>query len=208
MLRNAADRRRSSPPGTSRSPNGKPKRRFGYRVTDEVHQVAAHAGSSQGPGERGHPAADGHRDALRADQGRGDHHHRRGPASDVGRPVLSSYKFPRQFLTSAGLGAMGYGYPAALGAKVACPGQAGHRYRRRRLVPHERPGTRHRAHREDRRQSAHPEQPAPRHGGAVGRPLLRRATAATPTSAIRKTASRFIRTTSPWRRASTSRASA
>ena len=33
------------------------------------------------------------------------------------------YKFthPRQLLTSAGLGAMGFGYPAALGAKVACP---------------------------------------------------------------------------------------
>ncbi|HEY5910243.1 MAG TPA: biosynthetic-type acetolactate synthase large subunit [Verrucomicrobiae bacterium] len=33
------------------------------------------------------------------------------------------YRFerPRQFLTSAGLGAMGYGYPAALGAKVAFP---------------------------------------------------------------------------------------
>src|SRR6266516_4054160 len=31
------------------------------------------------------------------------------------------FKYPRQFLTSAGLGAMGYGYPAALGAKVACP---------------------------------------------------------------------------------------
>ena len=33
------------------------------------------------------------------------------------------YKFkePRQFLTSAGLGAMGFGYPAAMGAKVACP---------------------------------------------------------------------------------------
>jgi len=33
------------------------------------------------------------------------------------------YKFtsPRQFLTSAGLGAMGFGYPAALGAKVAYP---------------------------------------------------------------------------------------
>ena len=28
---------------------------------------------------------------------------------------------PRTFLTSAGLGSMGYGYPAALGAKVACP---------------------------------------------------------------------------------------
>jgi acetolactate synthase-1/2/3 large subunit len=32
-----------------------------------------------------------------------------------------NFKFPRQLLTSAGLGAMGYGYPAALGAKVACP---------------------------------------------------------------------------------------
>jgi acetolactate synthase-1/2/3 large subunit len=28
---------------------------------------------------------------------------------------------PRQLLTSAGLGSMGFGYPAALGAKVACP---------------------------------------------------------------------------------------
>ena len=28
---------------------------------------------------------------------------------------------PRTFLTSAGLGAMGFGYPTALGAKVACP---------------------------------------------------------------------------------------
>lgn len=31
------------------------------------------------------------------------------------------FKFPRQLLTSAGLGAMGYGFPAALGAKVAFP---------------------------------------------------------------------------------------
>ncbi len=31
------------------------------------------------------------------------------------------YTWPRHFLTSAGLGAMGYGYPAAMGAKVACP---------------------------------------------------------------------------------------
>jgi acetolactate synthase I/II/III large subunit len=33
------------------------------------------------------------------------------------------YKFsnPRQFITSAGLGAMGFGYPAALGVKVAFP---------------------------------------------------------------------------------------
>ncbi len=31
------------------------------------------------------------------------------------------YDRPRQFITSAGLGSMGFGYPAALGAKVACP---------------------------------------------------------------------------------------
>src|SRR5947207_12231862 len=31
------------------------------------------------------------------------------------------YRFPRQLLNSAVLGAMGYGFPAALGAKVACP---------------------------------------------------------------------------------------
>ncbi|HAM73679.1 MAG TPA: biosynthetic-type acetolactate synthase large subunit [Verrucomicrobiales bacterium] len=33
------------------------------------------------------------------------------------------YKFKdaRQFITSAGLGAMGFGYPAAMGVKVACP---------------------------------------------------------------------------------------
>ncbi len=32
-----------------------------------------------------------------------------------------NYKFPRQLLTSGGLGAMGFGLPAAMGAKVACP---------------------------------------------------------------------------------------
>jgi len=31
------------------------------------------------------------------------------------------FKHPRQFITSGGLGSMGYGYPAALGAKVAFP---------------------------------------------------------------------------------------
>lgn len=31
------------------------------------------------------------------------------------------YDAPRRLLTSAGLGAMGFGYPAAMGAKVACP---------------------------------------------------------------------------------------
>lgn len=30
-------------------------------------------------------------------------------------------QFPRQFLSSGGLGTMGYGYPAAIGAQVGCP---------------------------------------------------------------------------------------
>ena len=32
-----------------------------------------------------------------------------------------TYNYPRQLLTSGGLGAMGFGLPAAMGAKVACP---------------------------------------------------------------------------------------
>jgi acetolactate synthase-1/2/3 large subunit len=32
-----------------------------------------------------------------------------------------NFSKPRTFLTSSGLGAMGFGYPAALGAKIACP---------------------------------------------------------------------------------------
>lgn len=31
------------------------------------------------------------------------------------------YKHPRSFLSSGGLGTMGYGFPAAIGAKIACP---------------------------------------------------------------------------------------
>ncbi|MEM0330792.1 MAG: thiamine pyrophosphate-dependent enzyme [Archaeoglobaceae archaeon] len=30
-------------------------------------------------------------------------------------------KYPRQFISSGGLGTMGFGFPAAMGAKVACP---------------------------------------------------------------------------------------
>ena len=46
--------------------------------------------------------------------------------TDVGQHQMWAAQFfdlnkPRRFVTSGGLGAMGYGMPAALGAKVACP---------------------------------------------------------------------------------------
>lgn len=32
-----------------------------------------------------------------------------------------NFKYPRQFITSGGLGTMGFGFPAAIGAKIGCP---------------------------------------------------------------------------------------
>ena len=42
------------------------------------------------------------------------------------------YRFdePRRYISSLGLGAMGFGYPAALGRQGGRSGQAGHRHRR------------------------------------------------------------------------------
>ena len=51
-------------------------------------EIAAHEGSSRRLGGRSHPAADGHRDALRVDRRRSHPDHRRRPAPDVGRPIL------------------------------------------------------------------------------------------------------------------------
>ncbi len=49
-------------------------------------------------------------------------------ATDVGQhqmwtALFYTFRQPRTLLTSGGLGTMGYGFPAALGAQVACPGR-------------------------------------------------------------------------------------
>ena len=47
------------------------------------------------------------------------------------------YRFdePRRFISSLGLGAMGFGYPGGARRQGRLPRQAGDRHRRRRLLP-------------------------------------------------------------------------
>ena len=83
------------------------------------------------------------------------------------------YKFtkPRTFLSSSGLGTMGFGLPAAMGVQSQFPG--------RLVVDIDGDGSfqmniqelGHLLLREAAGEGAAAQQPAPRHGGAVGRPL-------------------------------------
>jgi hypothetical protein len=50
------------------------------------------------------------------------------------------FEEPNRWMTSGGLGTMGYGLPAALGVQVAHPRQPGHRHCGRRLDPDVHPG--------------------------------------------------------------------
>ena len=72
-------------------------------------------------------------------------------------------EFPRTFLSSGGLGTMGFGFPAAIGAAVANPGRHGGLHRRRRVVPDELPGNGHGRHQRRAREGHDPGQPLPRH---------------------------------------------
>ena len=61
---------------------------------------------------------------LQAHQGRGDHRRPAWASTRCGPPSTTASSHPRTWFTSGGLGTMGYGLPAAMGAQVGQPGQA------------------------------------------------------------------------------------
>ncbi len=101
--------------------------------------------------------------------------------SDVGQHQMWTAQYydfpePRRWINSGGLGTMGFGLPAAMGAAVGCPDRVVVLRRRRRLGPDERAGAGDLRAERDPDQGVHHEQRLPRDGppvaGAVlGRPL-------------------------------------
>ena len=122
--------------------------------------------------------------------------------TDIGQHQMWAAQYigfqkPRKWLQSGGLGTMGFGLPAAMGAKVGCPDELVVCVVGRRLDPDEHAGAVGLRDRGDRRQDGHPQQRLPRHGppvaGAVlGSPLLARSISAaagrTSSSSPRRTA--------------------
>ena len=97
---------------------------------------------------------------------------RRRPAPDVGGAVLRLRQAANRWINSGGLGTMGFGLPAAIGAKVACPDETRHLHLRRRQPDHERAGAGHRGHREHPGQGLPDEQRLHGHGPPVAGALL------------------------------------
>ncbi len=101
-------------------------------------------------------------------------------ATDVGQHqmwVAQAYPLrrPRQWLTSGGLGTMGFGLPAAIGAALAEPQRTVVCFTGDGIDPDEHPGTRHRRRGERQRQDRADEQRHARPGAPAADAVLRRA---------------------------------
>jgi acetolactate synthase-1/2/3 large subunit len=97
----------------------KAKAPFGYRVTEEVmksQHMRDHLKGRESEVILPQMAID-----LLYQLTQGEASSRQGSASIRCGPRSFTGSNPAQLLTSAGLGAMGYGYPAALGAKSRVP---------------------------------------------------------------------------------------
>jgi len=97
--------------------------------------------------------------------------------TDVGQHQMWSahfYKYarPRQFISSGGLGTMGFGLPAAIGAPIRLPRQDRGVHRGRRQHPDELPGAGGGRGARAADQRGHPEQRVPGHGAAVAGDVL------------------------------------
>ena len=105
--------------------------------------------------------------AVRGDRGRDTY-----ITTEVGQHQMWAAQFfgfeePHRWMTSGGLGTMGYGLPAALGVQVAHPRQPRDRHRRRRLGADDDAGDVDGRSVRTADQDLHPEQPVHGHGAAV-----------------------------------------
>ena len=112
------------------------------------------------------------RGALRGHRRRRDRLAPTSASTRCGRRSTSTSTEPRRWIQSGGLGTMGFGLPAAMGAKVGAPDETDRLHRRRRLDPDEHAGAGDVRARRDRRQGLHHEQRLPRHGPPVAGAVL------------------------------------